>query len=237
MKTMRILSVLLVVAVMGLAQPHMPTFAQAAPDACALFSSLSGVYYGNFRGVSGTAQPGDVFTIVGTPSEEQQQIGANITGYDWNIILAGPALATAPNQITLTYTVPASGLPAGAGGVGITTQTSPGESSFSVTASCSRATPEEEEAVPGCDLLPLTANAVVGTFVSDAILYAEPDVSTSPQLTLPAGKTAWVLGVDKSDKYYKIKWVCDYLWVKKATMGPNFDEVWQGHLLPTDIVE
>ncbi len=86
-------------------------------------------------------------------------------------------------------------------------------------------------------MLPLTQGAAVGAFVSDALLYAEPGVATYPALTLPAGKTAWVLGVDKSGQYYKIKWVCGYLWVKKATMGPNADAVWQGHSLPQDVVQ
>jgi hypothetical protein len=83
----------------------------------------------------------------------------------------------------------------------------------------------------------LPTTSVVGSFVSDALLYAEPGVATSPALTLTAGKTAWVLGVDKTGEYTKILWVCDYLWVKKGTLGPNYDAVWKGEPLPTNVVK
>jgi hypothetical protein len=83
----------------------------------------------------------------------------------------------------------------------------------------------------------LTDTSVVGAFVQDALVYADPGVPSSPAITLPAGKTTWVLGVDESGQYYKIRWACQYLWVPVGTMGPNFDEVWNGHPLPTEVVE
>jgi hypothetical protein len=90
---------------------------------------------------------------------------------------------------------------------------------------------------PGCDvLMPMTADAAVGTFVANADVYAEPGTLTSPLITLEAGKTAWVLGVDASGQYYKLVWSCSILWVKTSTMGPNYDAVWQGHPLPTGVV-
>jgi hypothetical protein len=84
---------------------------------------------------------------------------------------------------------------------------------------------------------PLTETSVVGAFVQDALVYAEPGVSSAPAIILPAGKTAWVLGVDASGQYYKIRWACQYLWVEVSTLGPNFDDVWNGHPLPTTVVE
>ena len=86
--------------------------------------------------------------------------------------------------------------------------------------------------------LPLTADAVVGRFVADAPTYWAPGELVEPRVTIPAGKTAWVLGVDKGGQYYKIIWACDLLWVPKNTMGPNVgDPVWGGAPLPTGVVE
>lgn len=93
-------------------------------------------------------------------------------------------------------------------------------------------------AQPGCDVsLPVPATAVGGTFVTDAALYAEPGVLTSPTLTIPAGQSARVIGLDASGQYYKIAWVCNFLWVRSNTIGPNYDSVWQGRPLPTDVVQ
>jgi hypothetical protein len=83
----------------------------------------------------------------------------------------------------------------------------------------------------------LTDTSVVGAFVQDALVYADPGVPSSPAITLPAGKTTWVLGIDASGQYYKIRWACQYLWVQVGTMGPNFDAVWNGHPLPTEVVD
>ena len=98
--------------------------------------------------------------------------------------------------------------------------------------------PAETAALPGCDvLLPIPATAVGGTVVADAPVYWEPGELTSPLVTIKAGNTARVLGLDASGQYYKIIWVCDYLWVPKATLGPNYDAVWNGAPLPVEVVE
>lgn len=101
------------------------------------------------------------------------------------------------------------------------------------------ATYDLEVAVPGCDvLMRMPSNAVVGSFVADAPAYWAPgQLVENPTLTIPAGKTAWVLGVDSTGEYYQIVWVCDYLWVPRGSMGPNYDEVWNGAPLPTDVVD
>jgi len=93
-------------------------------------------------------------------------------------------------------------------------------------------------ALPGCDvLMPIPATAVGGTFVADAPLYWAPGKLTSPLVTIAAGNSARVLGLDATGQYYKIIWVCDFLWVPKATLGPNYDAVWNGAPLPTGVVE
>ncbi len=99
--------------------------------------------------------------------------------------------------------------------------------------------PEPEPVVlPGCDvLLPIPATAVGGTFVADAPVYWAPGKLTSPLVTIPAGNSARVIGLDSTGEYYQIIWVCDYVWVPKATLGPNYDAVWNGAPLPTAVVE
>ncbi len=98
---------------------------------------------------------------------------------------------------------------------------------------------EPETAVlPGCDaLLPIPETAVGGTFVADAPIYWTPGELTSPLVTIKAGNSARVLGLDASGEYYQIIWVCDYVWVPKATLGPNYDAVWNGAPLPTAVVQ
>ncbi|NDJ77706.1 MAG: hypothetical protein GYB65_15750 [Chloroflexi bacterium] len=92
--------------------------------------------------------------------------------------------------------------------------------------------------VPGCDLgMLLTPNATGGSFVANAETYWMPGEPTAPLVTIEAGNTAWVLGMDDTGAYYKIIWECQYLWVPVGSMGPNFDEVWNGAPLPTDVVD
>jgi hypothetical protein len=90
---------------------------------------------------------------------------------------------------------------------------------------------------PGCDLLPLPSQAVGGAFVQTAPLYWAPGEPVQPALSIEAGKTAWVIGPDATGKWYKIAWACDFLWVPANTLGPNFDNVWQGRPLPTNAVK
>ena len=91
---------------------------------------------------------------------------------------------------------------------------------------------------PGCDvLMPIPATAVGGTFVADAPVYWKPGELTNPLVTIKAGNSARVLGLDASGEYYKIIWVCNFLWVPRATLGPNYDAVWHGAPLPTGVVK
>lgn len=136
---------------------------------------------------------------------------------------------TVPAHTPVTLTVTTYNLPNYAGGVSYVD---------SMTWDCTTglevvATPA---AVPGCDLLALPTGSVVGAFVADAPAYSAPGVLVTPAATFTAGKTAWVLGQDASGQYYKIAWSCNYLWVPKASMGPNFDKVWNGAPLPTQVV-
>ncbi len=90
----------------------------------------------------------------------------------------------------------------------------------------------------GCDaLLAFTDTAVVGAFVADTPLYSEPGVMIQPQVIVEAGKTYWVMGVDPTQQYYEIYVSCSRVWVPVSSMEPNYDDVWQGRPLPTNIVE
>jgi hypothetical protein len=92
--------------------------------------------------------------------------------------------------------------------------------------------------VPGCDLgMTLTANAAVGAFVADTDVFWGPDTDATTGITMPAGKTAWVLGMDASGGFYKFVWSCTYLWAPVGALGPNFDDVWNGTPLPATVVE
>ncbi|MBI5957961.1 MAG: hypothetical protein HY866_04450 [Chloroflexi bacterium] len=94
--------------------------------------------------------------------------------------------------------------------------------------------------VPGCDMfINLPTTSVVGAFVSNAQTYWAADLNKAtadPSIVIPAGKTAWVLGVSSSQEFYKILWSCTLLWVPTSTMGPNYDLVWNGKPLPTNVV-
>jgi hypothetical protein len=95
----------------------------------------------------------------------------------------------------------------------------------------------EEEAVepePGCDtMVYLPPWAVVGTFNQTIQAFWAPGkLTTNPPVMIEAGKTAWVLGVDETGGYYKFLWACQILWAPVSTLGPNYDDVWQGRPLP-----
>ncbi len=103
---------------------------------------------------------------------------------------------------------------------------------------CPQTAQEALSLIPGCDvLLPIPATAVGGAFVADAPVYWKPGELTNPLVTIKAGNTARVIGQDASGQYYKIIWVCDFVWVPKAAVGPNYDAVWNGAPLPTAVVE
>jgi len=90
--------------------------------------------------------------------------------------------------------------------------------------------------VPGCNAqISIPSTAVGGAFVGDAPVYWMPGEATG--VTIPAGNTALVIGVDASGQYYKIIWNCDFVWVPVGSMGPNYDAVWNGAPLPAGVVE
>ncbi len=91
---------------------------------------------------------------------------------------------------------------------------------------------------PGCDqFIPLPAHAAVGTFTDWATLYWMPGEAVFPPMAFDPGQSAWVVGQDASGEYKKIVLSCEFLWVETRVIGPTYDAVWQGAMLPVDVVE
>jgi hypothetical protein len=181
-----------------------------------------------------TLVPGDTVTIVATPVEVFEAVDKSFANVYARaaipqLILALDSVPVAsadfPNPGMVSYTEPT-----GFSGSWMEWYLS-NEGYADWDVSC------EPGVAAGCDMyIPLTADAVVGAFVADANVYWAPGMLTAPLATIGARNTAWVLGVDATGQYYKIVWVCQLLWVPVGTMGPNFDQVWNGKPLPTSIV-
>ncbi len=134
-----------------------------------------------------------------------------------------------PAHTPLTLTVTTYNLPNFAGGVSYVD---------TMTWDCTTGLEVAPAVKAGCDvLMNIPAGTVGGTFVANAQAYWAPGKLTAPVVTLAAGKSARVIGLDESGQYYKIIWGCNYLWVLKDTLGPNYDNVWHGAPLPTTVVK
>jgi hypothetical protein len=79
--------------------------------------------------------------------------------------------------------------------------------------------------------------AVVGAFTQNSEIYWAPGELASGEPYVEAGSTYWVAGQDATGMYRKVLISCEWVWVRAETVGPNYDEVWNGAPLPTDVVE
>ncbi len=93
------------------------------------------------------------------------------------------------------------------------------------------------EPVPGPDMVPIPDHAVVGAVLTDTVVYFAPQADAATDIVIEAGKTYWVYGMDESRAYYKVMMSGRFFWLPAATMGPNYDEVWNGTPLPTVVVD
>jgi hypothetical protein len=91
-------------------------------------------------------------------------------------------------------------------------------------------------AFAGC-MPEIPEQAVVGAFTQNAEIYWEPGQLASSEPYVEAGSTYWVAGQDETGIYRKVLISCTWVWVRAETVGPNYDEVWNGAPLPTDVVE
>ncbi|NDJ75334.1 MAG: hypothetical protein GYB65_03665 [Chloroflexi bacterium] len=89
----------------------------------------------------------------------------------------------------------------------------------------------------GEDMVPIPSYAVGGQIVYDTDVYWGPaaDQITDPLVTLEAGTTVWVYGPDETGAYYRIMFAGQMLWVPAGALSPNYDDVWQGTPLPSNI--
>ncbi|MBN1967162.1 MAG: hypothetical protein JW910_21085 [Anaerolineae bacterium] len=223
MKLFRLLIIVVIVAGIAFVVPGSRP-AEAASLACSNYAMMSGTYDALMftNGMFGPFEAGETYTIsatLGTATAATIRLVGDPGGV---VTLAGPAAV----PVTFTYTMPETGQP---GGIGFYIDATNG--TVEIVAGCVPAAPA------GCEqYLPLTADSVVGAFVKDAQVYSEPG-NAVPDLVIEAGKTYWVLGTDATGAYYKIILQCQLVWVRADTVGPNYDEVWQGEPLPTGVVE
>jgi hypothetical protein len=236
-----LLTVVLMVA--GGLIAHSPAAARPAEvyDGCPAVDGADGLYPAFMLPPIALFYAGDTIEVSAEPLPPAAPLGASLAAYFSPTIylkVGGVEVDTAPLPGTLTYTfaedTTLEDYPAVEWGVRLPLLAEAQLAAMYAnwTASCSSAPPA------GCDvLMKIPSTAVVGAFVANAPLYFEPGEFVQPYMEIAAGSTAWVLGTDKSGQYHKIIWVCDLVWVPAGTMGPNYDAVWNGAPLPTDVVE
>lgn len=203
---------------------------EGEPNSCSLSSGGFGITAAVNNPASASEQGQFVVPGYGQVGETHDTNFAGILpSISFFVFVSTPYSVPAHTPVTLTVTT--YNLPNYAGGVSyVSTMTWDCTTGLEVA-------PPAPVTVPGCDVrLAIPAGSVVGAFVADAPAYSAPGVLVTPAVTFATGKTAWVLGQDASGQYYKIAWACSYLWVPKASMGPNFDKVWNGTPLPTGVV-
>ncbi|MBI5957849.1 MAG: hypothetical protein HY866_03880 [Chloroflexi bacterium] len=90
--------------------------------------------------------------------------------------------------------------------------------------------------VPGCDVTIYIPPSAVGARITATtpVYWAPGELSDE---VFPAGLSLRAIGVDETGAYTKVLYVCGYYWVPTGVIGPNFDAVWNGAALPTDVVQ
>jgi hypothetical protein len=94
--------------------------------------------------------------------------------------------------------------------------------------------PAAAEASPEVCGLAVPAGSVVGEAPLGAQIYWEPG-KESPRIILNPG-TYIVTGQDETETYYRVVLGCQFVWVRKDTMGPSWLPPQNGAALPTTIV-
>lgn len=199
---------------------------EGEPNSCTISSNFTiQVYINNPSAASEQGQltvPG-----YGQVGNTVDSVFAGIGVFNFTIFNSTPYSVPAHTPITLTVTT--YNQPNFLGGVSYVD---------TMTWDCTTGLEVAPAVKAGCDvLMNIPAGTVGGTFVANAQAYWAPGKLTAPVVTIAAGKSARVIGLDESGQYYKIIWNCDYLWVLKDTLGPNYDNVWHGAPLPTTVVK
>lgn len=88
----------------------------------------------------------------------------------------------------------------------------------------------------GPDMVALPDGSVVGTFTTTTELYYAPNTDAATDTVMEIGKSLWVTGMDASGQFYQVVLSGKFLWVPVGTIGPTYDDVWNGAPLPTTMV-
>ncbi|MBN2304151.1 MAG: hypothetical protein JXQ72_06735 [Anaerolineae bacterium] len=92
------------------------------------------------------------------------------------------------------------------------------------------------EPVPGPDMVAIPDYAVVGAFTQSTVFYYAPRMDAASDVAIEAGTTLWVFGLDESGQFYQVLLSGKFFWVPVGTIGPNYDDVWNGAPLPANVV-
>jgi hypothetical protein len=226
-------AVLLVTLLAGLAfttQPTIHTEARAddvisCQEYASLFSGWRPVFVGVPFGISGPFEPG-IYTLTVTGAEGMNATVRLVADSLGLTTLDGPASI----PVTFTYFMPDVG--AQPPGLGLVVDAVSGNfevAQLHVSIGC--------VAVGCAALVSIPSQAVVGAFTQNAEIYWAPGELAAGEPNIEAGNTYWVAGQDETGMYRKVLIACQWVWVRAETVGPNYDEVWNGTPLPTDVVE
>lgn len=116
-----------------------------------------------------------------------------------------------------------------------------GDHGFYYVLSCSSAGEDVDGAGSdlrtGPDMVTIPSHAVVGTFLTATPLRSYPGGDPSAEFVMEPGQTLWVFGMDSTGMYYQVLLSGRFFWVPVSSMGPNYDENWNGTPLPTTVVD
>lgn len=93
------------------------------------------------------------------------------------------------------------------------------------------------EPVPGPDMVEIPEGSVVGTFTQNTALLWMPDASAISPNVMAIGQSLWVTGLDESGEFYQVLLSGRFYWVPAGSIGPTYDDVWNGAPLPTTVIE
>jgi hypothetical protein len=212
-----LITVVVLVTVLGSFAVHTPQAAEASSGCSAFQRSFTEVSMPSGAAATADYSAGETITIS----------TSHISGVGSHYLQVNGIIVDGPKDISqsLSYTFPTSG-------TYTTIHVLNGEGYLDIDWSCS------SPPVGGCDTtINIPSQAVVGQFVTNASAYFEPgNLITNPPVTIEAGKTYWVAGQDATGMYRKVLLGCTWVWVQSNTVGPNYDDVWHGKPLPTNVV-
>jgi hypothetical protein len=216
-KRLVLIMIVVIVTVLGSVAVDTPQAAEASTGCDAFTGTFIRIPIPNHGLADGNFDAGDTITIT----------MSNLSGGGTHYLNINGVTVDGPKDVTesLSYTFPAAGYY-------LIEHLLSGQGSTNIQWSCNAA-------VPGCDvLIPIPSQAVVGHFNTNASAYYAPGkLITDPTVVIEVGKTYWVVGQDASGQFRKVLLGCQWVWVEFNTVGPNFDAVWNGTPLPTDVVE